>query len=385
MNTLATTGPSMDTQGTTGWPMNSQDITGRPMDTQATTGWPMDILSLQSIRDAPNGIKRRYSPNGSFGSSDESSDQEQVFQHEMGEILVFRVDRCKIENLILGQFEPIKESAGDYFLRIGNETGTTVVWPQRLKIGIKKGKNPDITICGPKYEGVMLAKKIILEHFYCTNIITLKMDVSNTGHSHIIGKGGKMVNSIMSEMDCRIHFPDSNLSNPYEKNNKVSISGDVVEGIEKARAKVRELVPLVLTFDFLDTNFNANDPLLRSMQDQFNVKLMFLPKAHHTDTTTAIIKGYELEAGHVKEATQLLIDHISGKKGNTTPVTMNMEISPVHHSFVLGQNNINIRVIMHYTNTNILFPDAADSNILTIKKGSVSITGKFDKSFFIFL
>jgi hypothetical protein len=184
----------------------------------------------------------------------------------------------------------------------------------------------------------------------------------------------------MSELDCRIHFPDSNLSNPYEKNNKVSISGDVVEGIEKARAKVRELVPLVLTFDFLDTNFNANDPLLRSMQDQFNIKLMFLPKANHSDTTTAVIKGYELEAGAVKEATQLLIDHISGKKGNATPVTMNMEISPVHHSFVLGQNNINIRVIMHYTNTNILFPDAVGSNNLAIS-GSVSITGKFNKSF----
>ena len=105
MDTLAATGCSMDTQTTTGW----------PMDTQATTGWPMDILSLQSIRDAPNGIKRHYSPTGSFGSSDECSDQEQVFQHEMGEILVFRVDRCKIESLILGQFEPIKESASDYF------------------------------------------------------------------------------------------------------------------------------------------------------------------------------------------------------------------------------------------------------------------------------
>ena len=367
MDTLATTGWSMDTQTTTGWPMN----------TQATTGYlekVMEILSRQSIRDAPNGIKRHYSPNGSFGSSGESSDQEQVFQHEN----IFRVDRCKIESLILGQFEPIKETAGDYFLRIGNETGTTVVWPQRLKIGLKKGKNPNITICGPKYEGVMLAKKIILEYFDCTltNIITLKMDVSNTGHSHIIGKGGKTVNSVMSETGCRIHFPDSNLSSPYEKINKVSIFGDVLEGIEKARAKVRELVPLVLTFDFLDTNFNANDPLLRSMQDQFNIKLMFLPKANHSDTTTAIIKGYELEAGPVKQATQLLIDHISGKKGSTTPVTMNMEISPIHHSFVLGQNNINLRVIMQITNTNILFPDADDSNILPIKKGSVSITGK---------
>ena len=52
----------------------------------------------------------------------------------------------QIKSLMLGQFEPIKETAVDYFLRIfsGNETGATVVWPQRLKVGAKKGKNPHI-------------------------------------------------------------------------------------------------------------------------------------------------------------------------------------------------------------------------------------------------
>ena len=55
-------------------------------------------------------------------------------------------DQDQIESLMLGQFEPIKETAVDYFLRIfsGNETGATVVWPQRLKVGAKKGKNPHI-------------------------------------------------------------------------------------------------------------------------------------------------------------------------------------------------------------------------------------------------
>ena len=64
-------------------------------------------------------------------------------------------DQDQIESVMLGQFEPIKETAVDYFLRIfsGNETGATVVWPQRLKVGAKKGKNPQITICGLKYEG----------------------------------------------------------------------------------------------------------------------------------------------------------------------------------------------------------------------------------------
>ena len=352
MDTLATTGQSMDTQGTTGWPMDTQATTGWPIGTLPTTGWQMDSSS---------------------GSSGDSSDQDQVFQHEN----IFRVDRRKIESLMLGQFEPIKESAGDYFLKIGNQTGTTVAWPARLKVGAKKGKNPHITICGLKYEGVMKAKKIILEHFECTltNTITLKMDVSYTGHSHIIGKGGETVNSVMSETGCHIHFPDSNKTNPNEKNNQVTITGDV-EGIEKSRAKVRELVPLTLTFDFIDVNFNANDPFFRAIQDKFNVKLMFLPKANYSDTSIAFIKGCELEAGHAKEATRLLFDHITCSTGYKVSVTMKMEISPNHHSFVVGQNNSNLWFIMQSTNTKILFPDAADPNILPLKKGSVSITGK---------
>ena len=53
-----------------------------------------------------------------------------------------------------------------------------------------------------------------------------------------------------------------------------------------------------------------------------------------------------------------------------------MVISPNHHNFVAGQNNIHLGIIMQSTNTKILFPDAADPNIDSIKKGSVSITGK---------
>merc|ERR1719508_241974 len=43
--------------------------------------------------------------------------------------------------------------------------------------------------------------------------------------------------------------------------------------------------------------------------------------------------------------------------------------------FVLGKGNINLKIIMQRTNTTIIFPDAGDPNIPTIKKGSVSISG----------
>ena len=407
MNTLATTACSMDTQAATGWPMDTLATNGWPMgtlptsgwstgtfssagwkmDNLANSGWPMDTLAtttgwqesqnlgLQSIGDAPKSFKRRHHLYSS-GSSDDSSDQDQVFEHEN----IFRVDRRRIESLILGQFKPIKETAGDYFLRVGNETGTTVLWPQKLKVGGKKGKNPQIRVRGSNYEAVILAKTIILGHFDCTlkNItMRMKMDVSYTAHSHIIGKGGKTINSVMSETGCHIHFPDSNRTNPNQKNNQVTIAGDV-EGIEKSRAEIRELSPLVLKFDFIEVNFNVNDPFFRAIQDKFNIKLIFLPGA----TTTAVIKGCELESGPVKEATQLLINHISGGTGNTTSITMNTEISHNHHSFVFGQNNININMIMKSTNTKILFPDAADLNILPINKGSVSIIGNIFYLFF---
>lgn len=66
----------------------------------------------------------------------------------------------------------------------------------------------------------------------------MKMDVSYTDHSHIIGKGGLSIKRVMDETQCHVHFPDSNRSNPTEKSNQVSISGDI-EGVECARSRVR--------------------------------------------------------------------------------------------------------------------------------------------------
>lgn len=54
---------------------------------------------------------------------------------------------------------------------------------------------------------------------------------------------------------------------------------------------------------------------------------------------------------------------------------MSMEISPQHHPVVLGKGSSNLKAIMQRTNTQIMFPDANDPNIPTIKKSNVTITG----------
>ena len=69
-------------------------------------------------------------------------------------------------------------------------------------------------------------------------------------------KGGNTIRRVMAETNCHIHFPDSNRSNPNEKSNQVSIAGEL-DGVETARARVRELTPLVICFDL---------PIMHSLQ-----------------------------------------------------------------------------------------------------------------------
>lgn len=52
-----------------------------------------------------------------------------------------------------------------------------------------------------------------------------------------------------------------------------------------------------------------------------------------------------------------------------------MEISPQHHKIVMGPGNDTLRAITRRTGAQILFPDAKDPNIPSIKKSSVTITG----------
>lgn len=271
------------------------------------------------------------------------------------------------------------EAAAEFFERIGIETDTCVIWPSRLKIGAKSKKDPHIRVGGRTEEGVMRAKMMITEVLdTSTNTrVTMKMDVSYTDHSHIIGKGGNTIRRVMAETNCHIHFPDSNRSNPNEKSNQVSIAGEM-GGVERARARVRELTPLLFNFDLpIMPSFQAapdtNSPYMRAIMDQYNVQIIPRPKQKNFHAMTIVVKGCEWECARVKEATLLLMEHLC-KGSGSVPVFMTMEISPQHHATVLGKGNINLKIIMQRTNTTIIFPDAGDPNIPPIKKGSVTIS-----------
>lgn len=66
----------------------------------------------------------------------------------------------------------------------------------------------------------------------------MKLDLSYTDHSHIIGRGGLTIKQVMENTGCHIHFPDSNRTSLLEKSNQVSIAGNC-SAVERARARVR--------------------------------------------------------------------------------------------------------------------------------------------------
>nr|CAD7424018.1 unnamed protein product [Timema monikensis] len=289
----------------------------------------------------------------------------------------FRVDRRKLEKLLMGMHDE-HLSAEIFFQKIMEDTFTHIMWPSRLKIGAKSKKDPHVRIAGRPDDVKAARERVTATLDIRTNRATMKMDVSYTDHSHIIGKGGLSIKRVMEDTKCHIHFPDSNRSNVTEKSNQVSITGEL-EGVERAREKIRALMPLTFSFDLPIVKANncmpdASSPYLQEVQEKYNVQVMFRtrPKLH---STLVVIKGCEWELAQVKEATVLLINHLCENLASQVLVQMTLEISPQHHPVVLGRNSINLKLIMQHTATQIMFPDAADPNIPLLKKSNVNITG----------
>ncbi|KAK4883581.1 hypothetical protein RN001_006900 [Aquatica leii] len=293
----------------------------------------------------------------------------------------FRVDRKKLEHMLIGDNEA-PEPADTFFQKVVDsvmeDTNTLISWPSKLKIGAKSKKDPHVRIAG-RPEDVQTAKERIM-HVLNTrcNRVTMKMDVSYTDHSHIIGKGGLSIKRVMEETRCHVHFPDSNRSNPIEKSNQVSIAGDI-EGVERARSRVRNLTPLIFCFELpiLGSSHNtpdSNTPYVIKVQQQYNVQVMFRtrPKLH---ATFVMVKGVEWEVQQVKQATILLVEYMCESLANQISIQMSMEISPNHHALVIGKNYSNLKAIIQNTNTQIMFPDAQDPNIPSLKKSNVTISG----------
>ncbi|XP_015205284.2 bicaudal C homolog 2 [Lepisosteus oculatus] len=272
----------------------------------------------------------------------------------------FRIDRKKLETMLHTPHNENIVTGEEFFQKVMVETNTQIKWPSKLKIGAKSKKDPHVKVEGKKYN-VLEAKKKILELLETkVNKATLKMDVAYTEHSHVIGKGGSNIKKVMEETGCHIHFPDSNRNSVnVEKSNQVSIAGPV-SGVESARRRIRELQPLVLSFDLPvgmvpQTVPDVNSPVIQHIVQTFNVTISFRqqPKFY---STTCTVRGLQGNCCSVKKATCVLIELLIGADVSVT-VSTQLDITSQQHLFLIGQNGANFINIMHMTQTQIVLPE----------------------------
>uniref|UniRef100_I3IVZ9 BicC family RNA binding protein 1 n=1 Tax=Oreochromis niloticus TaxID=8128 RepID=I3IVZ9_ORENI len=285
----------------------------------------------------------------------------------------FRVDRKKLEVMLLAASEGRVNGGEDFFQKIMDETQTQIAWPSKLKIGAKSKKDPHIKVCG-KRENVREAKDRIMSVLDTkSNRVTLKMDVSHTEHSHVIGKGGNNIKRVMEETGCHIHFPDSNRNNQAEKSNQVSIAGQP-GGVEAARVKIRELLPLVLSFELpAIMQSDPSSPTVQHISQTYNLTVSFKPPTR-LYRATGVVRGSQNNANAVKRGTALLLEHLAGSLASTISVTTHLDIAPQHHLFMKGRNGSNIKHITQRTGAQIHFPDPNSPQ----KKSTVYIQGTIE-------
>uniref|UniRef100_A0A8D3B3F4 BicC family RNA binding protein 1 n=1 Tax=Scophthalmus maximus TaxID=52904 RepID=A0A8D3B3F4_SCOMX len=284
----------------------------------------------------------------------------------------FRVDRKKLEVMFFRMCDELMSACFTLF-QIMDETQTQIAWPSKLKIGAKSKKDPHIKVCG-KRENVREAKDRIMSVLDTkSNRVTLKMDVSHTEHSHVIGKGGNNIKRVMEETGCHIHFPDSNRNNQTEKSNQVSIAGQP-GGVEAARMKIRELLPLVLSFELpAIMQSDPSSPTVQHISQTYNLTVSFKPPTR-LYRATGLVRGSQNNSNAVKRGTALLLEHLAGSLASTISVTTHLDIAPQHHLFMKGRNGSNIKHITQRTGAQIHFPDPNSPQ----KKSTVYIQGTIE-------
>ncbi|TSQ35301.1 Bifunctional heparan sulfate N-deacetylase/N-sulfotransferase 1 [Bagarius yarrelli] len=267
----------------------------------------------------------------------------------------FRIDRKKLEMMLYGPSDGPGLTGEEFFEKVMKETNTQVKWPSKLKIGAKSKKDPHVKVEG-KRDDVLEAKRKILEILETkVNKVTLKMDVTHTEHSHVIGKGGGNIKKVMEDTSCHIHFPDSNRHSANgEKSNQVSIAGPL-QGVESARKHIRDLQPLVLTFDLPLTLMggvitDANSPLIQHIAQAFGVTVTFRAQPKLYCSTCVKATGILMELLLGREAAV-----VSGVTG--VIVSTQLDVTSQQHLFLLGQNGANFLNVMHQTHTQIVLPD----------------------------
>ncbi|XP_064539696.1 protein bicaudal C-like [Drosophila montana] len=287
----------------------------------------------------------------------------------------FKVDRHWLEQLLRKEG---LSGARDFFEKIMSSTRTYVCWPSRLKIGAKSRKDPYVRVVGQR-EQVLRAKHRILSRLEDrASRVLLKMDISHTDHTFMIGCGGSGIKRIRDLTSTHIHFPDE-MQSFTEQSNQVSVSGSLSQ-VEQARALLRLSTPLLLAFELPVAQIQAQPysaRYLRMIERSYNVQVIYSERAR-LYFSVMLVKGVEREADKLRDATQLLMNFTWSSAGRDATVKLYMEITSQHHLVIRGIHDRNLKSIMAYTQTRITLPELCCPQLNPSDASHVAISGSID-------
>ena len=185
--------------------------------------------------------------------------------------------------------------------------------------------------------------------FLLSSRVTLKIEISHTEHSYIIGKGGSLIRQVVDKTKSHIHFPDGNLTSSTEKSNKVSITGDIAQ-VACAHLLLRDLSPVV--FQIAVPCVSQIDSLyIKQVQDKYSVNVSLICKG---SSGTVFLKQCEKYKENLLDSVKMILERV----GNTTGhVTLQMHISRRHQALVCGPANLTLKSISERSKTRIFFTD----------------------------
>ncbi|GAA51207.1 protein bicaudal C homolog 1 [Clonorchis sinensis] len=157
------------------------------------------------------------------------------------------------------------------------------------------------------------------------NRVTLKIDVPYTDHSHVIGRGGRNIKSVMLATQCHIHFPDLNKTNLVEKSNQ-------------------DMLPVTFIFELplsatLQPNVFRNSPFVRQLEEVYEVDICYRNIHTSPRTRTVVnVKGLSANSRMIKTAVRLLLERYYGSN-EIVPITMIMELDATHQTGFFAQKS----------------------------------------------
>eukprot|EP00117_Sycon_ciliatum_P033170 scpid14494/ scgid25580/ Protein bicaudal C homolog 1 len=273
-----------------------------------------------------------------------------------------------------------EESGEQFFQRIMKQTNTIITWPCKLKIGAKSKKDPHVKVRGAASD-VARAKELIVAVLDTkASRVALKMDVPHTEHSHVIGKGGANIRSIMEETNCHIHFPDCSGSERRayaEKSSQVSITGQP-ECVDIARQRIRAILPLVFSFELPpDTDPDSTAPHIQQILTAHNVSISFRTRSR-SSVLFCQVRGCQYQERDVVDATEKLWEQWKGPTADCAGkplvlVTSTMDVAPQHHSALRGRSNSNYKQIEKETGVHVVFPSSGTSSSIMLSGNAMAV------------